>query len=148
MSFGQAMGNNNTLWTCSWVWAQGKSISSDAQYVTLGKYFSHPSLVLYSLATPPLKVKLGEQIGGGLINSKPLGPIIMMGQWKALSSNWIIFITLFSGGAQRCCPFYQPRQSAQYCGAKTIFLSQTRIGSIFFIQLYCADSHTKHCWRC
>jgi len=33
-----------------------KSISSNAHYVTLQKYFSHP--------TPPIKLKLGLQIGG------------------------------------------------------------------------------------
>jgi hypothetical protein len=42
-----------------------KSISSGAQYVTLRKYFSHPSLVMYFFATPPIKLKLGQQIGGG-----------------------------------------------------------------------------------
>ncbi len=89
ISFGQAMRNNNTLWTCSWVWALGKSISGDAQYVTLRKYCSHSSLDLYSLATPPLKVKLGQQMSGGPINSKSLGPIIMMGNqkhWAAIRS--------------------------------------------------------------
>jgi hypothetical protein len=33
-----------------------KSVSSNAQYVTLQNYFSHP--------TPPIKLKLGLQIGG------------------------------------------------------------------------------------
>jgi hypothetical protein len=37
--------------------------------------FSHPSLGVYSFATPPIKLKLGQQIGGGLLpNSKPPGP--------------------------------------------------------------------------
>jgi len=31
------------------------------------KYFSHPSLVMYSFATPPIKLKLGQQTGGGLL---------------------------------------------------------------------------------
>ncbi len=31
----------------------------------LRKYFSHSSLVMYSFATPPIKLKLGQQIGGG-----------------------------------------------------------------------------------
>jgi hypothetical protein len=44
-----------------------KNISSGAQYATLLKYFSHPSLVIYSFATPPIKLKLGQQIGGGLL---------------------------------------------------------------------------------
>jgi hypothetical protein len=42
-----------------------QSISSGAQYVTLWKYFSHPSLVRYSFATPPIKLKVGQQIGAG-----------------------------------------------------------------------------------
>jgi len=46
---------------------QTTSISSSTQYVTLRKYFSHPSLVLYFFATPPIKLKLGQQIGGGLL---------------------------------------------------------------------------------
>jgi hypothetical protein len=41
-----------------------ESISSGAQYVTLRKYFSHPSLVIHSFATPPIKLKQGQQIGG------------------------------------------------------------------------------------
>jgi hypothetical protein len=32
-----------------------KSISSGAHYVTLQKYFSHPSLVIYSFATPHIR---------------------------------------------------------------------------------------------
>jgi hypothetical protein len=42
------------------------------QYVTLLKYVSHPSLVLYSFATPPIKLKLGQEIGGGLLIAKHL----------------------------------------------------------------------------
>jgi hypothetical protein len=44
-----------------------ESISSGAEYVTLRKYFSHPSLVMYSFATPLIKLKRGQQIGGGLL---------------------------------------------------------------------------------
>ncbi len=44
-----------------------KSIPTGAHYMSLRKYFSHPSLVVYSLATPPIKLKLGQQIGGGLL---------------------------------------------------------------------------------
>jgi hypothetical protein len=49
-----------------------KSISSTAQYVTLRKYFSHPSLVMYSFATPPIKLKRGQQFGGGLLYDGPI----------------------------------------------------------------------------
>jgi hypothetical protein len=48
----------------------GKSISTGAQYVTLAKYFSHPSSVMYSSATRLIKLRLGQQIGGGLLIAK------------------------------------------------------------------------------
>jgi hypothetical protein len=35
--------------------------------VTLQKYFSHPSIVIYWFATPPGKLKLEQPIGGGLL---------------------------------------------------------------------------------
>jgi hypothetical protein len=38
-----------------------KSISSSAQYVTLQKCFSHPSLVIYFFATPLIKLKLDSK---------------------------------------------------------------------------------------
>jgi hypothetical protein len=37
-------------------WDYNQSISSGAQYETLQNYFSHPSLVMYSFATPPIKL--------------------------------------------------------------------------------------------
>jgi hypothetical protein len=42
-----------------------KSISSSAQYVTLQKFFSHPSLVIYFSVTPPIRLKLPKyrQVG-------------------------------------------------------------------------------------
>jgi hypothetical protein len=46
----------------------------------LKKYFSHPSLVMYSFATPPIKLKLGTTNRCGTTKSKPRGSIIMMGQ--------------------------------------------------------------------
>ncbi len=94
-----------------------------AQYVTLPKKKnSHPRSVIYYFATPPIKLKLGQQIGGGITNSKPLGPISMMSQSKTLSSSQIVFITLFSAGA-RCC--YVSTSHCNYGESKTIFLNQT-----------------------
>jgi hypothetical protein len=37
--------------------------------VTLQKYFSHPSLVIYFFPTPPIKLKLGLQMVGRLDQS-------------------------------------------------------------------------------
>jgi hypothetical protein len=44
-----------------------KSISSSAQYVTLQKYFSHPSFGYLLFPSPPIKLKLGLQMGGRLL---------------------------------------------------------------------------------
>jgi hypothetical protein len=99
-----------------------RSSPAVAQYATaLQKYFLHPSLVIYFFGTPPIKLKLRQQIGGGITNSKPLGPIIMICQSETLSTSQIVFIKLFSAGADICCTFYKPTETL----AKTIFLSQT-----------------------
>jgi hypothetical protein len=133
-----------------------KSISSGAQYVTLRKYFSHPSFSYVLFCNPTNKTETGtaKQIGGGggTTNNKPLGAIIMIDQSETLSSsNQIIFITLFffqvhSSAAEPCT---KPRQLEHLCWAKTIFLRQTGICWDFFIHFYsvCTGSHTEHRWR-
>ncbi len=40
---------------------------SGVQYVTMQKYFSHPSSIIYFFLTPPIKIKLGLQIGRRLL---------------------------------------------------------------------------------
>ncbi len=44
----------------------------------------------------------------GTTNNKRPKPIIMINQSEILSHNQVQFITLFFGGAQLCCAFYQP----------------------------------------
>jgi hypothetical protein len=61
-----------------------KSISNSAQYVTLRIFYSHPSLVMYSFATPTTETRTANR--RGTTNSKPPGPIMMMGQSETLSS--------------------------------------------------------------
>jgi hypothetical protein len=66
----------NTSWNPLSLLENPKIISSGAQYVTMWKCFSHPSLVMYFFATPPIKLKLGHQIGGGgITNSESPGRI-------------------------------------------------------------------------
>ncbi len=64
-----------------------KSISSGAQYVTLRKYFSHPSFSYVPLCNPTHKTETGIVNRRGTTNSKPPGRIIMMSQSETLSSN-------------------------------------------------------------
>jgi ferredoxin len=99
--------------------------------VTLQKYFSHPSLVIYFLATQLIKRKGGQQIGEGLLVANHLE--------QSLYSNPIVIITLFFAGALRCCDLSQPCKLCTYVGPNHFFLRQTGIFSLFFIQFYCAD---------
>jgi hypothetical protein len=64
---------------------------------------------------PTNKTETATANRSGSINSKPLGPIIMMGESETLNSSQIIFITPFSVGARRCCALYQAQQSVQLC---------------------------------
>jgi hypothetical protein len=93
------------------------------------------------------KTKTGQQIGGGLVIGNHLDRSVWYANQKQ-SSSQIIFITLFSAGAQHCCAFHQPPQTVQLCWAKTIFLSETGIFWLFFIQFYRVGSHIEHPGRC
>jgi hypothetical protein len=54
------------LWICI------RASPALAHYVTLQNYFSHPSLVTNSFPTPPIKLKLGLQVGGRLLVARLL----------------------------------------------------------------------------
>jgi len=85
------------------------------------------------------KTETGIANTWGTTNSKPSGPIIMMGQSEIVISSQIIFITLFSAGAQHCCAFYQPRQSiCTYAVPKPFSWAKPACFDFSFIQLYCA----------
>jgi hypothetical protein len=60
------------------------SISSSAQYVTLYKFFSNPSAVVYFF--PTLRIKLINPATANsweIINSKPPGPPIRNSEWQS-----------------------------------------------------------------
>jgi hypothetical protein len=105
------------------------------------KYFSHSSLVIYFFPTPLMKLEL--QIGPGILIPNHVGkPDSTIGQQEILSTSQIIFITLFCACAQCfCCAFDQSQQTVELCWATTIFLSQTHLFWLFFIQFFCAWSH-------
>ncbi len=63
-----------------------------SMYVTLQKYFSHPSLIMYCFATPPIKTAYMWE----LLIANRLHQSLMIDQSKIGSSSWIIFITLFT----------------------------------------------------
>jgi hypothetical protein len=66
-----------------------KSISSGAHYVTLQKYFSHPSLVIYFFATPPPHIRTAtetQEIGGRLLIANHLDQSLWWANEKALAA--------------------------------------------------------------
>jgi hypothetical protein len=106
-------------------WLGVWSISSGAQYGTLQTspevspngsckliFFAFKfNCLLFS--TSPIKLKLGEQIGRGAINSSRLNESL----WLANQKHWV--------GAQHCNAIYQTPQIMLLCSAKTSFLSIT-----------------------
>jgi hypothetical protein len=79
-----------------WLRCSSMSISSSAPYVTQQKVF-FPSKFSYLLfCNPTHKTKTGTANRWGSTNSKPPGPIIMMGQSETVITSRIIFYyTLF-----------------------------------------------------
>ncbi len=67
---------------------------SDAQYVTLQKYFSHPSLVIYFFPIPPIKLKLGLQIGGKLLVATQLDQSNYVGNQQQVLGFAVTFASL------------------------------------------------------
>ncbi len=87
----------------------------------------------------------------GTINSKSLGPIIMMNQSETLRSSVRSYLvhTFLQVHIVAAPSIYELSWSVQFCWAKTSFLSRTGgICSLFYLQFYCAGSHTEHSWRC
>ncbi len=62
--------------------------------MTLQKCFSHPSLVIHFFFNLTHKSKTGTANRWETTNSKPLEPIIMIGQSERGSTSQILFITL------------------------------------------------------
>jgi hypothetical protein len=76
--------------------------------VTLQKYFSHPSLVIYIFPTLPIKLKLGLQIGGRLLIATHLDQPNYLGNQQQLLDFAVPFTSL-----------------SKPCNNATILLSQT-----------------------
>jgi hypothetical protein len=73
-----------------------------------------PSLVIYFVATPPIKLKLGQQISGGLLIANHLD----QSSWWAAPKHWaaasqIIFITLFCVQVHRLAVALVPATTAK-----------------------------------
>jgi hypothetical protein len=95
-------------------------------YVILQKIIltSKSSYLLFSNPTHKLKLKSGTANRWETINSKPPGPIIMIGQSET-GSNIRSYLSHSSlAGVRLCCAFHYPQQTVQKCWVNTILLSQ------------------------
>jgi hypothetical protein len=115
-----------------------------ARYVTRRKYFSQPRSVMYSFATPAIKLKLVHQIGGELLIANHMDQSLW---WANQKQGPALKSYLLHSFFCRCTALLRLVPATQLCWAKTIFLSQTGIGWDFFIH-YCAGSHSEYRWRC
>ncbi len=91
--------------------------------VTLQKYLSHPGLVIYFFFNSTNKTESAST--WETTNSKPPGPIVMIGQSETGRSNQIIFITLFSCRCTALLGLFPTLASVETCRGKPILLSQT-----------------------
>jgi hypothetical protein len=66
---------------------------------------------------------MGTAYTWGTINSKPPEPNIVIDQSEILSRSQVQSITLFLGGTQLCCAFYEPREAVRIWCKKINFLS-------------------------
>ncbi len=94
---------SSNLCTLYTIWIES---SGDAQYVTMQKYFSHPSLDIYFFSNPIHKAEIGSAKRWASTNSNPCAPIDLSSQATV--------------GARFCCAFYQPQQTVQMCWAKSL----------------------------
>ncbi len=116
-----------------------QSISTGAQYVTLDDKIKCLSLAIFISATPTNKTVTGTAYTWELLIG---GPIIMIDQSEILSHNQVQFITLFFGGAELCCAFYQPRASC------TNLVQKNQFPELFDNKFYSLESHSDDRWRC
>jgi hypothetical protein len=87
------------------------SISTNAQYVTRQKYFSHPSLGYNFFPTLPIKLKLGLEVGDRQLIANHLDQSNYLANQKQGEVNkydLIVFIRLFQ--SSESCGIYQAFQ--------------------------------------
>ncbi len=126
-----------TTWRCS------KSISTGAQYVTLDNKIKCLSFAVFFFGNPTNKTVIGTEYMWGLLIANHLDQSLWSANQKRWSESDHICYTLFC----RCTALLRlSPASAQFCGAKTIFLGQTSIFWIFFIHriTYCNKVKYPH----
>jgi hypothetical protein len=92
--------------------------------MTLQKYFLHSSSVVFFFFIPTHKIKTGTGNRWETTNSKPPGPVTMIGQSETQGAAVRAYLLHSSLASVRLwCVFYQPQQTVHKCWAKAILLS-------------------------
>ncbi len=107
---------------------------SGAQYVTMQKYFSHPSLIIYFFLTPPIKIKLGLQIVGRLLIETHLDQSHTLANRQQVLGYAVPFTSL-----SKLCKMLGQNHFAEPNWHGLAFLHP-----IYILQ----GSHTEHWWSC
>ncbi len=82
------------------------SIPTGAQYLTLQKCFSHPSLIIYFFATPPIRLKQRTANRWELLIANQLDQSLWLANQKQGSAVRSYLLHSSLAGAQLCCAFY------------------------------------------
>ncbi len=121
-------------------------VSTGAQYVTLQNYFSHPNLLVYIFATSPIKLKLGQEIGGGPIIANHLDQSLCWANeklWAAVISH------LIHSFLQESFLCHVPATaSCAIIQSQNHFTEMNRHLLTFLHLILLGRSYTEHHWRC
>jgi hypothetical protein len=96
------------------------------------KIISHIQVFFFS--NPTHQTKIGTANMWKTTNSKPHGPVIMIGQSKTRSNNHIVFIFLFFRRCYALLCILPTLANCAKCWAKTIMMNQISMFWFFFIQ--------------
>jgi hypothetical protein len=137
-----------------------------AQYVSLRKKLSHPSLLMYSFTTPLIKLKLVQQIGGELLIANHLDQSLRWANqkhWVAVRSYLLhFFLQVYNAAAlftshgnvrnyAKPKLFSWPKPACVWCSSSN-FTVQDHIRStvadalIPFLLYHCALNYDQKKW--
>ncbi len=105
--------------------------------MTLPKYFSRPSLVIYFFATPPIKVKLGQQIGEGLLIANHLDQSLRRADQKHWAEVWSYLLDSFLQMDTCAASFTSHCNVCNYAEPKPISWAKPYILAFLYLILLC-----------
>ncbi len=122
------------------------------QNVTVQKCFSHPSLVIYFLVSPPIQLWPGQKIGRALLIANHLDQSLWWANEKRLApiSSYLLhsFLQVSSVAAPVPSTANSGWKQWRYCWAKLVSWAKPAYFDFPSSELYPAGSYSEHRWRC